>query len=279
MDAFFAAAPLAQKRRVHFHAFLHEVQQRLLAHAGEPDPLAQVARAIAAQTRLLCFDEFHVHDIGDAMLLGRLLAVLVEEGVGLVCTSNYPPEGLCPNPLYRDRFKPAIRLIEQRFEVLSLCGGEDYRQRAEGEAWGRYHWPVPADAPRRIAADLALEPAHSRHEVSLEVNRHPLRLRAHDARSAWLEFDELFVAPRSAADYLWLLERFECLAISGVTALAAQPPSVSQRFLNFVDIAYDRRQPLLLYAQVPLEQLTGSGEALDFPRTLSRLRQLQQVAG
>ena len=122
-------APLAAKRRVHFHAFLQELQGRMRDFAGQADPLALAARALAEETRLLCFDEFHVHDIGDAVLLGRLLKVLVEEGVGLVCTSNYHPHGLCPNPLYRERFKPAISLIEKRFEVLNLDGGEDYRQR------------------------------------------------------------------------------------------------------------------------------------------------------
>lgn len=275
MDAFFAAAPVERKRRVHFHAFLHELQVRMLAFSGQSDPLARVAKEIAGQTQLLCFDEFHVHDIGDAMLLGRLLKVLEEEGVGLVCTSNYSPDRLCPNPLYRERFKPAIALIEKRFEVFSLDGGEDYRLRAtELEAWGHYYWPQPEALDELIPRQLELA-EDARYAQVLEVNHHPLRIHAHDAHSAWLDFAELFATPRSAADYLWLIEHFPRMAVAGLDRLGDYPQDVSQRFLNFIDIAYDRRQQLHLFSRVALGQLAEGGNAVDFARTLSRLRQLR----
>ncbi|MEK1906752.1 MAG: cell division protein ZapE [Pseudomonas sp.] len=277
MDTFFAAAPVEGKRRVHFHAFLQELQVRMQDFAGQSDPLARVAREIAGQTRLLCFDEFHVHDIGDAMLLGRLLKVLVEEGVGLVCTSNYSPDKLCPNPLYRERFKPAIALIEKRFSVFSLDGGEDYRRRSsELEAWGSFHWPEPDDGGALIRQQLGLG-EEALYDQVLEVNHHPLRVHAYEPQRAWLDFTELFATPRSASDYLWLIEHFPQMAVGGLGRLGDYPPDVSQRFLNFIDIAYDRALRLQLYSSVALEQLAEGGHAVDFARTLSRMRQLKAV--
>lgn len=277
MDAFFAAAPIEGKRRVHFHAFLQELQVRMLAFSGQADPLARVAREIAERTQLLCFDEFHVHDIGDAMLLGRLLKVLEEEGVGLVCTSNYSPDKLCPNPLYRERFQPAIALIEKRFVILSVDGGEDYRLRSTAlEAWGHFYWPEPGPTVEVIPQQLGLVKDAAFAQV-LEVNHHPLHIHAHDERAAWLDFAELFATPRSAADYLWLIERFPRIAVTGLDCLGSYPQDVSQRFLNFIDIAYDRRLQLHLYSRVALEQLAEGGSAVDFSRTLSRLRQLEVV--
>ncbi|MBD2840438.1 cell division protein ZapE [Pseudomonas sp. JM0905a] len=277
MDAFFAAAPLAAKRRVHFHAFLQELQGRMRDFAGQPDPLALAARALAEETRLLCFDEFHVHDIGDAVLLGRLLKVLVEEGVGMVCTSNYHPDGLCPNPLYRERFKPAIALIEKRFDVLNLDGGEDYRQRRGVlEAWGRYCWPLSGFTAGWIDQQLGLTPAAAR-DVEVAVNHHPLRVRAMEDERAWLDFDELCRRPHSSADFLWLSQRFGQLAISGVPCLGEEAIDVQQRFVNLIDIAYDAGIRLLLASEASLEDLCRGKPHMDFSRTRSRLQQLEPV--
>jgi cell division protein ZapE len=277
MDAFFAAAPLSAKRRVHFHAFLQELQERMRAFAGQADPLALAARALAVDTRLLCFDEFHVHDIGDAVLLGRLLKVLVEEGVGMVCTSNYDPDGLCPNPLYRERFQPAIALIEKRFEVLNLDGGEDYRlRRGELEAWGTYCWPLSATDEPWIERQLGLSSAAERDAVVV-VNHHPLRLRAMDAERAWLDFDELCRRPHSSADFLWLSRRFQQLAISGVPRLGEEAIDVQQRFVNLIDIAYDAGTRLLLASEASLDDLCRGKPHMDFSRTRSRLQQLKPI--
>ncbi|MCO6057577.1 cell division protein ZapE [Pseudomonas sp. MOB-449] len=277
MDAFFAAAPLSAKRRVHFHAFLQELQERMRAFTGQPDPLALAAKALATETRLLCFDEFHVHDIGDAVLLGRLLKVLVEEGVGMVCTSNYDPDGLCPNPLYRERFKPAIALIEKRFDVLNLDGGEDYRQRrGELEAWGCYCWPLSGFAEDWIERQLGLNPAAERDAI-VAVNQHPLRLRATDGQYAWLDFDELCRRPHSSADFLWLSRRFHKLAITGVPCLGEEAIDVQQRFVNLIDIAYDAGIQLMLASEASLDDLCRGKPHMDFSRTRSRLQQLKPV--
>ncbi|MGQ7819173.1 cell division protein ZapE [Metapseudomonas furukawaii] len=277
MDAFFAAAPLAAKRRVHFHAFLQELQGRMAAFAGQPDPLALAARALAEETRLLCFDEFHVHDIGDAILLGRLLKVLVEEGVGLVCTSNYHPDGLCPNPLYRERFKPAIGLIEKRFEVFNLDAGEDYRQRqGELEAWGSYCWPQSGFPEGWVEARLGVGDTAQR-DLELAVNQHPLRVRVAGDDSAWLEFDELCRRPHSSADFLWLCRRYQRLAITGVPCLSEEAIDVQQRFVNLVDIAYDAGNRLLLASEASPDELCRGKPHMDFSRTRSRLQQLRPL--
>jgi len=274
MDTFFAAAPVQAKRRVHFHAFLQEVQQRMGAFTGQNEPLVRVAREVAQEARLLCFDEFHVHDIADAMLLGRLLKVLVAEGVGLVCTSNYAPINLCPNPLYRDRFKPAIDLLESRFTVLNLDAGEDYRERAGAqEAWGYYAWPLCPALAEWLEQQLQFTDAVER-ELVLEVNHHPLQVLASEGNRALLDFDELCRHPHSSADFLWLCQRYRHIGIYGVPTLDNEGIDVQQRILNFVDIAYDSGVHLLLGCAAELDEVCRPGSHLDFVRTRSRLRQL-----
>jgi cell division protein ZapE len=274
MDALYAAAPLAEKRRVHFHGFLAELQTLIRVYAGRPDPLALAARELAGSTRLLCFDEFHVHDIGDAMLLGRLVKVLVEEGVGVVCTSNYPPSKLCPNPLYRERFLPTIKLIDARFEVLELDGGQDYRRESTRD-WGEFCWPLADDADWD-ATPLA-PPPHAERDVVLEVNRRPLRLVAREGQRAWLDFAELCRGPRSSADYLWLCAHFAELTVSTVPPMDGEGIDVQQRFLNFIDIAYDSGVRLRLGGVDRPDVLCRAGSHTDFSRTHSRLQQLQAL--
>lgn len=275
MDAFFAAAPLAAKRRVHFHAFLQELQQRMQAFAGHPDPLVLAIRALAQDIRLLCFDEFHVHDIGDAMLLRRLLDVLVGEGVGLVMTSNYAPAGLCPNPLYRDRFTPAITTLENRFTVVALDAGIDYRALPGSEQrWGDYVWPHSAGGLAYLQTWLGLDEQAASEQV-LEVNHHPLRVKALAPGGAWLEFSELCGNAHSTADFLWLLQRYPRLALSAVPTLDSQPTDACQRFINLVDIAYDAGATVLLSSESSLERLCRGSPHQDFARTRSRLSQLR----
>lgn len=271
MDRFFEAAPLKAKRRVHFHAFLQEVQVRMRHVAGQPDPLLRVAEALAGEVQLLCFDEFHVHDMGDARLLGRLLEGLIEAGVGLVCTSNYAPSALCPNPLYRERFKPTIALIERHFNVIEVDGGEDYRLRAQPKnAWGRFHrvaddaW-LPAAAPGLVQAPL------------YEVDHRPLRLAAVQGEQAWADVDTLLRQPRASRDYLWLSQTFARLHIGVLPPLEGEGIDVLQRLVNLIDILYDAGTRLDLYATAPLERILRPALHPDLERTLSRLAQLQAV--
>ncbi|WP_434457169.1 cell division protein ZapE [Stutzerimonas urumqiensis] len=270
MDRFFEAAPVADKRRVHFHAFLQEVQVRSAEFAGRPDPLRLLAEAIAQRTRLLCFDEFHVHDIGDARLLGRLLEGLVEAGVGLVCTSNYAPRGLCPNPLYRERFAPTIAVIERRFQVLELDGGEDYRQRGDYR-WGDYR---QAEASDWLAGAPGPGP-QAVHDVACEVHHRPLHLLGRDGDTAWLTVDELFREPRSSRDYLWLCDQFRRLVVGPLAPLHGERTDVIQRFVNFIDNVYDADLHLTLVGTAPREALLDPAAHPDLARTASRLAQLE----
>ncbi|MEN0107368.1 MAG: AFG1/ZapE family ATPase, partial [Pseudomonas sp.] len=181
---------------------------------------------------------------------------------------------LCPNPLYRDRFKPAIELLESRFSVLNLDAGEDYRERAgASEAWGYYAWPLGPPVAAWLEQQLDFSAAVTR-EVVLEVNHHPLRVLAHEGNRALLDFDELCRHPHSSADFLWLCQRFRRIAIYGVPRLDGEGIDVQQRILNVVDIAYDSGVQLLLGCEAELDEVCRPGSHLDFVRTRSRLRQL-----
>ncbi|MGE8359205.1 cell division protein ZapE [Pseudomonas sp.] len=272
MDCLFAAAPLANKRRVHVHGFLQELQQRLNAYAGQPEPLARVAADLATEARLLCFDEFHVHDIGDAILLGRLLECLLRENVTLVFTSNFPPAGLCPNPLYHVRFKPFIALLQRHFQVLELDAGEDYRQRSRHE-WGRFIQAPTARADALLSHALQVG---TQTGGELELNRRRFALRGRSGQGVWLDFPALFEVPSSTADYLGLCEQVACIAVSNVPPLHRLSLDVQQRVINFIDVAYDSGVVLLLASEASLEQVCADIGASDFSRTRSRLQQLSR---
>ncbi|MBA1276084.1 cell division protein ZapE [Stutzerimonas azotifigens] len=271
MDALFEVAPVTSKRRVHFHGFLQELQQRSLSYSGQADPLALVARDIAGQAKLLCFDEFHVHDIGDATLLGRLIRYLLEAGVLLVLTSNYAPAALCPNPLHHQRFKPFIRLIEQRLRILELDSPTDYRTVAPRD-WGLYCWSdSPGPHPLIDAQFAGALPG------VLQLDRFCLASFRQREQGVWFRFSELFERPTSTRDYLELCSRFADLAVSEIPALSGLSLDVQQRFLNFVDIAYDAGARLWLSSEVSLAALCQGAVQQDFSRTCSRLAQLRQV--
>ncbi len=271
MDTVFEVAPVTTKRRVHFHGFLQELQQRSLAYTGQPDPLALVARDIAGQAKLLCFDEFHVHDIGDAILLGRLIGYLLEAGVLLILTSNYAPPALCPNPLHHPRFEPFIRLIERRLRILELDGPTDYRTVAPRD-WGLYSWSDSAQSDPLIEAQFV-----DGLPGVVQLDRFSLAALRQREQGAWFRFSELFERPTSTRDYLELCNRFADLAVSGIPRLSGLSLDVQQRFLNFVDIAYDAGARLWLSAEVSLGALCQGAVQQDFSRTCSRLAQLRQV--
>jgi cell division protein ZapE len=273
MDCLFEAAPLQAKRRVHVHAFLQEVQARLLTYSGQAAPLRRVAADLAAEARLLCFDEFHVHDIGDAILLGRLLECLLRERVALVFTSNYAPNDLCPNPLYHQRFLPFIRLLQRHMQVLELGAGQDYRQQAQ-RPWGHYILAGAVDVEPLLRQRLQLDAVAP---AALMINRRRIALRGLGASALWVDFAALFQQPTAVADYLWLCSHFSQVAISGIQPLSYCTPDVQQRFINFIDIAYDAGVELLLGGELSLTSICAEGLPLDFARTHSRLLQLRAL--
>ncbi|MGQ0502869.1 MAG: cell division protein ZapE [Panacagrimonas sp.] len=275
MDAFFEALHTPYKLRTHFHRFMLEVHERRKQHPDERDPLKLVASDIAARTRVVCFDEFYVSDIADAMILGRLFESLFEQGVTLVATSNCAPEQLYRDGLQRANFLPAIEMLKSRVRVLNVDGGTDYRLRALTRA-ALYHCPSDALAETRLDeafADIAPEAGHR--NVTLEIHGRPVHTKRLADGVAWFEFAEICDGPRSVADYIELAREHHTVIISHVPQLTADREDPARRFINLVDEFYDRGVKLLLAADVPQEQLyTGRRLTFEFQRTQSRLHEM-----
>ncbi len=275
MDCFFTAVPYQRKRRVHFHAFMREVHERLQAHKHEADPLAKVAAQVAAETRLMCFDEFHVSDIADAMILGRLMAALFDAGVLFCITSNYAPDGLYPNGLQRQRLLPTIALLNDKLDVIKIDAGVDYRLRALEQA-DIYH--VPADAGgeallKRTFAQVAGGEGHARPIRVLDRDV-PVIHRAPGV--AWFDFATLCGGPRSQNDYLVLAHGFHTVFLSHVPRMSAEMAAAARRFTWLVDVFYDHRVKLVMTAECPAEELYNEGaQAAEFRRTVSRLAEMR----
>ena len=279
MDLFFAAAPVPAKRRVHFHAFMLEVQARLHAlrqTGGRQDPLQTVAGEIAGEVRLLCFDEFHVTDIADAMILGRLFEGLFERGVVVVATSNWPPRRLYEDGLNRDRFLPFIDLLLRSVDVVALEGPVDYRLQRLREA-PVYHTPLGPESSARLGAIFRiLTDGAERLPEQVAVGSRTLEVPKAAAGVAWLGFIELCGQALGAADYLALARQYHTLILDGVPVLWPGKRSEARRFMTLIDALYERRMMLFVAAEVPPEALYPSGEgAFEFQRTVSRLMEMQ----
>jgi cell division protein ZapE len=276
MDAFYACVPYRRKRRVHFHHFMAEVHNHLRALKNENDPLKALAERIAHSTRLLCFDEFHVSDIADAMLLGRLLEALFERGVVLVMTSNYPPSGLYPNGLKRDSFLPTIALMERQLSVINVDGGNDYRLR-ELTREPLFMVPNGQDANERMhKLFLHLAPGHSQQGGEIEVLGRfiPVHQRTEDA--IWFDFQAICGGPRAQTDYLEIARTYHTVLVSDIPKLSAAKSSEARRFTWLVDVFYDHRVKLVASSEVAPEQIYTEGtQASEFFRTVSRLVEMQ----
>ncbi|MDO4238410.1 cell division protein ZapE [Pseudomonas sp.] len=275
LDSFFQALPIAEKQRVHFHDFFADLHRGMFQHRAQDDALAVALDERLADCRVLCFDEFHVHDIGDAMLISRLFKALFQRGVLVLVTSNYAPEGLLPNPLYHQRFKPVIDLIAARMDVLEVSAPEDFRRLPQAHAeqrfsTGRYLWP--GSVAQREALGL---PAADCPALPLTVGNRQLQCRRREARSIAFTFGDLCEQLTAVMDYLLLCQDFDHWIIDGLPHLADCPIAVQQRFINLVDVLYDRDKQLILIGAQPLEQALG-GKAIDLARTASRLGQLRQ---
>jgi cell division protein ZapE len=275
MDSFFVTVPIRRKVRVHFHAFMRDVHSDLNALKGEVDPLAAVAARIAKRWRLICFDEFHVSDIADAMVLGRLLAALFEAGVVFVMTSNYPPDGLWPNGLHRDRFLPAIRLLKEWLDVLEVDAGVDYRLRAL-EQVKAFHVPAGPMADASLGRAFDAMSSGPDEDPKLAIERRTLTARRRAGGAVWFDFHTLCDGPRSQRDYLELARCFAVMFVSDIPVMTAQQGDLARRFTWLVDILYDHRVKLLASADAPAEELYVAGpNAFEFPRTVSRLAEMR----
>ena len=274
MDSFFNCAPVARKRRIHFHRFMQEIHRALNRHQGEEDPLRIIARETARDTRLLCLDEFHVTDITDAMLMRRLLEGLFENGLVLVTTSNQHPDELYPHGLQRSQFLPAIELLKRNLEVINVDQGIDYRLR-ELERAGVYHVGDGADA-RLDSAFGRIARHESAEDTALEIEGRIINARRLGRGVAWFDFAELCDGPRGKADYIELSRRYHTIVISGIPRFGRNNADVVRRFTWLVDEFYDRRVKLIMSAADQPEALYPMAEGGDqFIRTVSRLTEMQ----
>jgi cell division protein ZapE len=274
MDSFYLCVPLVRKRRVHFHHFMREIHRTLDELRGTEDPLAEAAARTARRYRLVCFDEFHVSDIADAMILGRFLEEVMQRGVVFCMTSNYPPDGLYPNGLQRSRFLPAIELLKSRLDVIEVDNGTDYR-RLKMERMRVYHLNDEA-ALERIFRELKdVEEEHH----PLDVEKRFIAYRKRAGGLVWFDFQALCGGPRSYADYVDLARRFHTVMLSGVPRLSPKNADAARRFTWLVDVFYDDRVKLIVSAEAQPEALFPAGDnSAEFQRTASRLHEMQSTA-
>jgi cell division protein ZapE len=273
MDSFYLCVPLVRKRRVHFHHFMREIHREMNELKGTEDPIAEVAARCARRYRLVCFDEFHVSDIADAMILGRFLEQVMARGVVFCMTSNYHPDQLYPNGLQRERFLPAIELIKQRLDVIEVDNGTDYR-RLKMERLKVYHTGTDAEFPKIF--DTLKDVEEERHPLDVDGRRIAYRKRA--GGLVWFDFQALCGGARSYADYVDLARRFHTVMLSGVPRMSAKNADAARRFTWLVDVFYDDRVNLVVSAEAEPEQLFTEGEgSAEFQRTVSRLHEMQSV--
>ena len=277
MDCFYNAVPIRRKTRLHFHEFMREVHRELAGLKGTVNPLDELGKRMARKFKLICFDEFHVADITDAMILHRLLAALFDNGVGFVTTSNFKPDDLYPGGLHRERILPAIELLNQRMEVVNVDNGTDYRRRTL-EQVELYHTPLGPEA------DAAMNEAFTRlasggdEDPVLHIESREIKARRRAGGVVWFDFKQLCGGPRSQNDYLEIASQFHTLLLSDVPHMPVRMASEARRFTWLVDVLYDRRVKFILSAEVAPEVLYTEGPlAHEFPRTVSRLNEMQSA--
>jgi cell division protein ZapE len=277
MDCFFQAVPLTRKTRLHFHEFMREVHRELQELKGIADPLDELGKRIGRRFRLICFDEFHVADVTDAMILHRLLVALFRNRVSIVTTSNFHPDELYPNGLHRDRILPAIELLKAQLEVINVDAGTDYRQRTL-EDMNLYLTPInDANEAALTQAFEALAEAQDE-DNKLMIEHRALYARRRAGGVVWFDFQTLCGGPRSQNDYLELASQFHTVILSDVPEMPVRLASEARRFTWLVDVLYDRRVKLIISAAVPADQLYTEGPlAHEFPRTVSRLQEMRSA--
>ncbi len=278
MDNFFESLPFQEKMRMHFHRFMRRVHSELKQLDGEKNPLKKVADIISAEAKVICFDEFFVSDITDAMILGTLMSELFERGVVLVATSNIVPDGLYKDGLQRARFLPAIELLKKHTLVVNVDGGVDYRLRALAQA-ELYHYPLDQQADlslQKSFRSLLSSPSEEKSNQVLIVEGRDIHSRYSAEGVVWFDFDAICDGPRSQNDYIELSKEFHSVFISNVPALGRANDDQARRFVNLVDEFYDRHVKLVLSADKPLAELYSDGKLnFEFQRTVSRLLEMQ----
>lgn len=277
MDAFYLTVPLRRKTRIHFHEFMRGVHRELGEARGQTDPLDVVATRVAKRYRLICFDEFHVSDVADAMILHRLLLRLFELGTSFVMTSNYEPSTLYPDGLHRDRILPAIKLLEERMDILNVDTGVDYRRRTLAQV-RTYLTPLDEGTREELLENFKRLSDTAPQKPVLHIEHRDIKAVALGGSIVWFDFATLCGGPRSQNDYLELASRFRTVILSDVPRMDARNASEARRFTWLIDVFYDHRIKLILSAQCPPEELYTRGPmANEFQRTVSRIMEMQTL--
>jgi cell division protein ZapE len=275
MDSFYSVVPVVRKTRLHFHEFMRSIHRQLDELKGVANPLDQVARNIAKKYRLICFDEFHVSDIADAMILYNLLKVLFDHGVSFIMTSNYVPDALYPDGLHRDRILPAIALLKDKLDILNVDAGTDYRKRAL-EQVKTYHYPLDAEADTQLRKAFAMIADTSEEDPRITVEAREIKSLHRAGGVIWFDFVTLCGGPRSQNDYLEIASRFHTVILSGIPQMSAAMSSEARRFTWLIDVFYDHKVKLVMSAEVEPEALYTHGMlANEFHRTVSRIIEMQ----
>ena len=278
MDLFYESLAIEEKKRIHFHRMMHDVHERMKTLSFVENPLDKIAVSIALETRVLCFDEFFVSDIGDAMILGGLLDGLFKRGVILVTTSNSHPDDLYKEGLQRQRFLPAIDLLKEYTDVVHMDGNTDYRLRILQKA-GTYL--SPDDDAAAIRLNCFFEESASTHvdsDTDLDINGRDIRARRCAKGIVWFRFSDICDGPRSQDDYIEIARCYPSVIISGVPRFDATRDDQARRFISLVDEFYDRRVKLILSADVDVQELyQGMRLSFEFERTISRLIEMQST--
>ena len=280
MDLFYDSLPFGNKMRVHFHRFMQRVHKDLTALSGQKNPLDIIAKRIANQTRIICFDEFFVSDITDAMILGGLFERLFGHGITLVATSNIEPDNLYKDGLQRQRFLPVIALLKEHTQVINVDSGIDYRLRVLEQA-ELYHSPLDAEADQSLSNSFNSLVSGSGIESGAENQRIEIEGRWLQSRKSadgvvWFDFSELCDGPRSQNDYIELARLYYAVLVSNVPRMGAEKDDQARRFINMVDEFYDRNVKLVMSAEVGIDQLYAGGRLeFEFARTRSRLLEMQ----
>ncbi len=278
MDNFYESLPFPDKMRAHFHRFMRRVHQELRSLDGQKNPLEVVADRLAQEARVICFDEFFVSDITDAMILGTLMQALFDRGVSLVATSNIVPDGLYKDGLQRARFLPAIEMLNRHTLVVNVDGGVDYRLRALEQA-ELYHYPLDAEADASLLQSfesLVPDKEEIRANAEIEVEGRPILSRFLADDVVWFDFKAVCDGPRSQNDYIELAREFHAVLVANVPELGRDTDDQARRFINLVDEFYDRNVKLIISAARPLAEIYVGGKLnFEFERTTSRLLEMQ----
>ncbi len=277
MDSFYAVIPVKRKTRVHFHEFMREVHRALDEEKNVENPLDIVAGKIARRYRLICFDEFHVSDIADAMILYNLLKALFEQGVSFVMTSNYAPDGLYPDGLHRDRLLPAIALLTEKLDILNVDAGVDYRRRVM-EQVEAYQTPLGSVAESALLHAFVSIAEAGEQDPRIKIESREIRCVRRAGGVVWFDFATLCGGPRSQNDYLEIASRFHTVILSDVPCMTAEMASEARRFTWLIDVLYDHRVKLIISAAVAPDLLYTEGVmSNEFHRTVSRITEMQSL--